>query len=395
MSFKDLYEKYINNQASEEEIKIVEEEIEKNEIISEYLCNKIDDDLFNLGNSKDGEDFGEKQQINSNKKCEEDVLLKNINRKIRNKFLKTILASVVIVIGILASAKYIISPRMDAKYYNPSIKKGDFTTQFLTDISVFTELHFPGIITNYTDDESLGYGKYNVKIGQNDIFKSTNTTYDGVINKGSLEYIENDFYKYPSMNVFKYGVYPFSCGFDDDTGQLEELKKLPSTSQVSAYISFKKDIDMKEIAKMIEENKDLYFSWVGIRTCDKNIQQLPQMGFESSGTGVILESFKNSKDYPYLELGGIDEDRNRADIYETHFKSLVKYMIDNKAFIELNHRNSYISSYENTLKYVEENGVKSYGVLVNGSKDSILKLRKNKFVYNLIIDDVKVSSYSH
>lgn len=146
---------------------------------------------------------------------------------------------------------------------------------------------------------------------------------------------------------------------------------------------------------MIEENKDLYFSWVGIRTCDKNIQQLPQMGFESSGTGVILESFKNSKDYPYLELGGIDEDRNRADIYETHFKSLVKYMIDNKAFIELNHPNSYISSYENTLKYVEENGVKSYGVLVNGSKDSILKLRKNKFVYNLIIDDVKVSSYSH
>lgn len=47
MSFKDLYEKYINNQASEEDIKIVEEEIEKNEIISEYLCNKIDDDLFN------------------------------------------------------------------------------------------------------------------------------------------------------------------------------------------------------------------------------------------------------------------------------------------------------------------------------------------------------------
>ena len=70
MSFKDLYEKYINNQASEEEIKIVEEEIEKNEIISEYLCNKIDDDLFNLGNSKDGEDFGEKQQLNSNKKFE-------------------------------------------------------------------------------------------------------------------------------------------------------------------------------------------------------------------------------------------------------------------------------------------------------------------------------------
>lgn len=399
MSFKDLYEKYINNQASEEEIKIVEEEIEKNEIISEHLCNKIDDDLFNVNNSMDSNNLDENQQIKSsnytNKNNEENVLLKNINRKIRNKFLKTILASVVIVISILVGSKYIVSPMMDSKYYNPSAPIGDFTTQFLTDISVFTELHFPGIITSYTDDESLGYGKYNVKISQNDTFKNTNTTYDALINKGSLEYIESDFYKYPVMNAFKYGVYPFSCGFDDDKEQLEELKKLPSTSQVSAYISFSKDIDMKEIAKMIKDNDDLYFSWVGIRTCDKNTQQLPQMGFESSGTGIILEGFKNSKDYPYLELGGIDEDRNRADIYETHFKSLVKYMIDNKAFIELNHPNSYISSYENTLKYVEENGVKSYGVLVNGSKDSILKLRKNKFVYNLIIDDVKVSSYSH
>ena len=399
MSFKELYEKYINNQASEEEIKIVEEEIEKNEIISEHLCNKIDDDLFNVNNSMDSKNLDENQQIKSsnytNKNNEDDILLKNINRKIRNKFLKTILASVVIVISILVGAKYIVSPMMDAKYYNPSVKRGNFTTQFLADISVFTELHFPGIITSYTNEESLGYGKYNVKISQNNTFKNTDTTYDGVINKGSLEYIESDFYKYPVMNAFKYGVYPFSDGFDDDKEQLNELKKLPSTSQVSAYISFSKDIDMKEIAKMIKENDDLYFSWVGIRTCDKNTQQLPQMGFESSGTGIILEEFKNNKDYPYLELGGIDEDKNNAYIYETHFKSLVKYIIDNKDFIELQHPNACISTYEDTLKYVEKNGVKSYGVLVNGSKDSILKLRENKFVYNLIIDDVKVSSYSH
>ena len=65
MSFKDLYEKYINNQASEEEIKIVEEEIEKNEIISEHLCNKIDDDLFNVNNSMDSNNLDENQQIKS------------------------------------------------------------------------------------------------------------------------------------------------------------------------------------------------------------------------------------------------------------------------------------------------------------------------------------------
>lgn len=398
MSFKDIYEKYINNEASEEEIKIVEEEIEKNEIISEHLCNKIDDDLFNVNSNIDTSHLDENHEIKSSgynkKNNEEDILLKNINRKIRNKFLKAVLASVVIVISILAGAKYIVSPMMDSKYYNPSTERGDFSTQFLTDISVFTELHFPGVITSYTNEESLGYGKYNVKITQSNTFKNTETTYDGVINKGNLEYIESDFYKYPVMNVFKYGVYPFDDAFDDAKLELEELKQLPSTSQVSAYISFNEDIDMKEITKMIEKYDDLYFSWVGIRTCDKNIQQLPQMGFESSGSGIILEGFENSEDYPYLELANIDKAYS-ADIYENHFKSLVKYMIDNKDFIELQHPNAHTFTYEDTLKYVEKNGVKSYGVLVNGSKDSILKLRENKFVYNLNIDDVKVSRYSH
>lgn len=196
------------------------------------------------------------------------------------------------------------------------------------------------------------------------------------------------------MNVFKYGVYPFDDAFDDDRLQLEELKQLPSTSQVSAYISFNKDIDMNEISKMIKEYDDLYFSWVGIRTCDKNTQQLPQMGFESSGSGIILEGFENSEDYPYLELANIDKAYD-ADVYETHFKSLVKYMIDSKDFIELQHPNAHTFTYEDTFKYVEKNGVKSYGVLVNGSKESILKLRENKFVYNLNIDDVKASRYSH
>ena len=47
MRFKEIYEKYINGSASEEEIKIIEEEIEKNEIISEYLSQNIEDDFLN------------------------------------------------------------------------------------------------------------------------------------------------------------------------------------------------------------------------------------------------------------------------------------------------------------------------------------------------------------
>ena len=189
-------------------------------------------------------------------------------------------------------------------------------------------------------------------------------------------YIGSDFYKYPIMNIFKYGVYPYDDYDNDDSSEIEELKLLPKTAQANIYVSFKEDIDMKEIVRLINKYEDLYFSWVGIRTCDKKTQQLPQMGFETSGSGIVLEGFEENEKYPYLE-------------------SLLKYMIDNKSFTELNHPNVYEDVYKYTLDYVNKNGVKSYGVLVTGDAESILKLREESYVYGISIDDVKISSYSH
>ena len=393
MRFKEIYEKYINGSASEEEIKIIEEEIEKNEVISEYLSQNIEDDFLN---KKDlfGEMRISKEENEFKRKSEKD-LLKSINKSIRNKFIVTGICSVLVVIGLVGGAKYIISPAMDSKYYNPTKMLGQFTEQLLVDISVFTELHFPGIDTSYTNSESLGYGRYNTKISQYNTFKNTETTYEGVIDKGQLMYIGSDFYKYPIMNIFKYGVYPYDDYDNDDSSEIEELKLLPKTAQANIYVSFKEDIDMKEIVRLINKYEDLYFSWVGIRTCDKKTQQLPQMGFETSGSGIVLEGFEENEKYPYLELGTLDWDRNDSEVYETHFKSLLKYMIDNKSFTELNHPNVYEDVYKYTLDYVNKNGVKSYGVLVTGDAESILKLREESYVYGISIDDVKISSYSH
>ncbi len=243
MRFKEIYEKYINGSASEEEIKIIEEEIEKNEIISEYLSQNIEDDFLNkkdlfgemrISKEENSEEeikiieeeiekneiiseylsqnieddflnkkdlFGEmrisKEENEFKRKSEKD-LLKSINKSIRNKFIVTGICSVLVVIGLVGGAKYIISPAMDSKYYNPTKMLGQFTEQLLVDISVFTELHFPGIDTSYTNSESLGYGRYNTKISQYNTFKNTETTYEGVIDKGQLMYIGSD-----SVNVYR------------------------------------------------------------------------------------------------------------------------------------------------------------------------------------------------
>jgi len=45
MGFSEIFEKYKNGTASEEEILIVEEELEKNELINEYLSEGFEEEF--------------------------------------------------------------------------------------------------------------------------------------------------------------------------------------------------------------------------------------------------------------------------------------------------------------------------------------------------------------
>nr|MBK5235887.1 anti sigma factor C-terminal domain-containing protein [Clostridium sp.] len=67
-------------------------------------------------------------------------------------------------------------------------------------------------------------------------------------------------------------------------------------------------------------------------------------------------------------------------------------MRDSKDFLKLLNTDS--ETYKDVLEYVEKNGVKSYGVLVQGRTNEILKLRKHPAVDSISVEDIKLSSYS-
>jgi hypothetical protein len=92
MSFKDLLDKYSSGSASEEEIKLIEEEFDKHEAIEEYLS-----ESYNIGFEKDN------LEISTNN--ETTFVKRSVNKRLR----KVILSSVSIVFLILFATYFIVS----------------------------------------------------------------------------------------------------------------------------------------------------------------------------------------------------------------------------------------------------------------------------------------------
>ncbi len=384
MSFKELFEKYKDGTASQEEIKEVESEIEKNELINEYLAEQIELQLSN--------DLIHEENINA----ETSKVKKAVNKKLY----KVVGLSVSIVITLLLLFNYVGLPLINSYYYNPNKGyNGQFIGQFFLDTAAFTELHFPGLITSSATAESLGFGKYNIEIRQDNMFKRDTLPYQGKIVRNKVENFSDGFYKFPYANAFHdASVLAYKQDKWDYDNTLKELEKLPETSYVSAYISFKEDLTLDEFVDLKKNNAELYFSWVAVRYTSKGGWINSQMGFEPTGNGLVIEEEAIDNDrYPCFELANCIENLNNlpAETLETHFKTLVKYMGDRSEFTEAFSVNDISPKlYEDALAYVEENGVKPYGVLVQGPSSDILKFAKSDIVNSISIDDVKASRYA-
>lgn len=67
-------------------------------------------------------------------------------------------------------------------------------------------------------------------------------------------------------------------------------------------------------------------------------------------------------------------------------------MSENKKFGNLDIiYNDSTKFYKEVLDYINENDIKSYGIVVIGTPNEILKLRENAIVEYIYIEDVKLS----
>ena len=383
MNFKDLIDKYKKGIASEEEIKIIEQEIEKFEAIEEFLDDNIELDFIStIEKKQDNNDF--------------EKIQKGVNKRLR----KVALTSVAIVLTLLFSIFYIISPLVDSMYYNPNkTSVGNEVKDLVYDLRVFTELNLPGYYLSFpTHAENMGFGKYNIYLGRTKQLTQERDIVNMKIERGRL--FSSDKSLYPEHFVY-FPTYTNPESFDEESIErnnervMNHLIQLNPVSYVASYLTFERDLTMEELYQL-QWDYSVRFIWAGIRTESEEETYKTITGFSLENNSGVQPYTPDAKRYPafnyYEWLDGKHTFSNQAKAYELHYKSLLKYMIDREeTVLTLEGMPTKYEYYKSALDYVEENGVNTFGVLVFANPEDLIELVENGPVENFGIDEVMAS----
>lgn len=407
MNYKELFEKYKNGIANEEEKRIVEEELEKYEAIEEYLSQIIDE------KSVKAEDF----DILEDNKEETSKLIKDVKKRLR----KVGFTSAIIVIVFLIVVFYGLPEIIDLFYYDPtnvSSANSYYTADSVGNIYntglpniyfnlvAHVSLNMPGYAIRSVSAYSKGFGEYEVVYSLKNLFEEEELrTYVDII-RNRVVY-KGDTLDYNSQIVLLklLGFEAINNLFEDDSPDhisainrqiqrrneetIKYFQNLNPLSYVSMAIVFDKDLDMKEFYNLTAEMPSLDFKWVGIRTVEpgkrwRNNQSLDLIGFNPSfNDEPIPGESPDSEKYPLFYLVdsfhipinfNSDYETYISQVYETHFKSRLQYLIDQEEFVKIfENGNRKIEFYQDALDYINEHGVKTYGVLVYGKVEAFLE----------------------
>lgn len=398
MTFRELLKGYKDGTLANEERLLVEHELEKSEAINDYLAEEIEKSI-GLEDDRDY-DTSNKKNLNYN-----ENIVREINKTVNRRLAAVIGASVACVLVIFLVIQYVISPLVSQNYYNPTAKTGGqkYHKDLSFDLRAITEVSMPGYaISSIYDAEALGFGKYNLIYTRKNLFTKEKVTINAQIRRNMRIGTFEDFY--PDMYT------AFSEFWNDEEGskeyqksleirknlsraEIEHVKKLPATSYISAWARFSEDLNMEELFSVKNEYSKIDFRWIAVRTNEKQGQQL--MGF-STGTndGFVSGDVVDVEKYPAFQIVDYMSNYEKLpNIYDMHFKSLLRYLVDHKeaTYALVGDSNGY--DYESALAYVEEKGISTYGALIYGEAEDLIKLYESGTIMTFEIDNVIASKY--
>lgn len=163
MSFREIFERYLKNEATAEEITLVEDELERAQVLNDYFLDKAD------------------EATSLQLKIPEETIkreTKKIKKKINKKFRRTVLKVLASILGLVLCTILIISPILDACFYSPYAPseyqndKGENytindTNLFSENLRALSELLLPGIDGIYAENvKKIGASYYSMQISQ-------------------------------------------------------------------------------------------------------------------------------------------------------------------------------------------------------------------------------------
>lgn len=398
MTFSELLKRYKDGTLTNEERLLVEQELEKSEAINDYLAEEIeksigleDDRYYETSNKKN---------LNYN-----ENIVREINRTVNRRLAGVIGISVACVLAIFLITQYVISPLVSQNYYNPTAKTGGqkYFQDLSNDLRAISEVSMPGYaISSIYNAEALGFGKYNLIYTRKNLFTKEKVTINAQIRRNMRIGTFEDFYPdtYTAFSEFwndEEGSKEYQKSLEIRKGfsntEIEHVKKLPATSYISAWARFSEDLTMEELFKVMDEYRNVDFRWIAVRTNEKQGQQL--MGFStglndgfSSGDKIDVEK------YPAFQLVDYMSNYEKLpSIYEMHYKSLLRYLVNHKEAVYALVGDSRAYDYKGALAYAEEKGISTYGALIYGEAEDLIELYESGTIMTFEIDNVIASKY--
>ena len=231
MTYRELLKLYQEGKLDKAQTDEVEHAIEKQEAISEYLYEKEEIPGLEVLQGQEKEEVF--VQGNDAESEEEQRFVKMIQKTIRRTFLKMGAIVGAGVLAVVLCVIFVLPQVVSAFYYNPNevvgIGEGSdniTTTRMSLDLSVYSELFWPGSYRNTVNAVAEGYGTYNISIPQGISYDGKFTTVNGRLKRGKLTLYNTDAFKMPCRKRWKtMQKYIFSTKIPDNSGDRQEVRR--------------------------------------------------------------------------------------------------------------------------------------------------------------------------
>lgn len=350
MSFNDAFAHFRAGTASPEERALVEEELEKNRLISEYL----------------DEDWSQTPPAEPDR-----TELRQVRRSLRRHRAVTILIAVALAAALAAGIFFGALPLLERQYYNPEVNTYDQScSDFDLYLMAYTELFHPGYVYNHTLVTKTGLGRYQLDLNRNGFYTGESEYASAALDRGSLTMPRSFQSGYLPCNIIERASYPVYSMTDDHKSSVrQQLEELPDYVQVTAAISFPADLSMAQLLKLMD-TIDGTLCWAGIRNAPEDRQCYPLCGLDPYGSGILVEGINSF--YPYFEQAG---EAVTGEVLETHFESLLRFLAGQTEF-PAEAVQGWVSGsyYQSVLDYISQAGVHSYGGVIAAAPSELLRL---------------------
>lgn len=198
-----------------------------------------------------------------------------------------------------------------------------------------------------------------------------------LVKKETNSYLEKTYPKYP-MQTNQWIAHPNNTVEFNSEHEWRVLSGLPDETVVEAYLSFD---DQYQIEKIVKEMNQIDVTWAAIYTgveeemLSANGNIVSPIGYPVQPDETYWSPFRNSTSHEETFLTMLKE----IEPYEP-----IAVKVSSHKNLELRER----------IDYIEQNGFKTYGVVVTGPKNEIEALRDLPIVLHMKLGEVKLWNWA-